>query len=140
MVALVLIVFAAFRVITRERSTVEEALPQQPARSPLRRPHYEPKRPRHFALPPDTIETLPIDFKRVGEMVPPIDPRVLAALVASGSRAAAEVPRPQELARGSIAQSFAAASDSEVDDAETLRPASDLDDDALTRTNMSRVR
>lgn len=147
LVALVTVLFAAWRVMARERAiAVQDEAPPEPPR----------RRPRHFALPPVTIETTPIKFKYMPEMVPPIDHRVLAALFASGSRTAAEVPPPERLARGSIPPSgghasnlAAAASDldaetltshSDLDGAETLRPASDLDEDALTRTNMSPVR
>jgi len=152
MVGLGSVVFAASRVIARERppavqTAVQEEAP--PPRSPLGRPHYEPRRPANYALPPVTIETLPIHFKHAPEMVPPIDRGVLAALVAS-ARGTGEAPRPARFARGSIppGNQYAAAPDdvdtythhSDLDAAETLRPASDLDDDAMTRTHMSPVR
>jgi hypothetical protein len=146
---LVSIVFVASRVMRRQ-PPAEVRAEEAPPRSPFHRPHYEARRPEHYALPPVTIETLPIDFKQAPEMVPPIDRGVLAALVASGSGAAAEAPRPTSLARGSVPPGgdYAsviddAASDAnhrDLDGAETLRPASDLDEDALTRTHMAPVR
>jgi len=145
-VGLVVIGFAVSRVMARERPAIREEVPPKPARSPFGRPHYVARLPRHFALPPVTIETLPINFKERPELVPPIDRSVLAALVASGSRAAAEVPRPEQLARGSIPPGYGETSDpldddaSDLDDcAETLQSGSDLDDDAMTRTKMSPV-
>lgn len=145
-VALVTIAFAASRVMKRERpiAAAEEApapvIPQRRA-------------PAHFALPPVTIETLPMKLEYVPEavspeVVPPIDRSVLAALVASGSRTASTVSRPDILARGSFSPGRGAAaayvaeratSHSDLDGAETLRQASDLDDDAMTRTHMSPV-
>jgi hypothetical protein len=136
------------RMSDRERDHDEESpqaprLPLRRPRLPLRRPHYEPRRPAQFALPPDTIDTPPIKLTPLPELVPPIDHQLLAAIIASGSCPVADVPRPQQLARGSIPAGWdngADLDDSDLDDAETLLPASDLDDDALTRTNMSPVR
>lgn len=146
-VGLVSLVFAAYRVIVRGRPTpIEVEAP--PPQAPSRRPHYVPRQPSHYALPPVTIETLPIDFKkRVPELVPPIDRGVLAALIASASGTAAEASRPAKLARGSIPAGVdytsvnddAASNVDDLDGAETLRPASDLDEDAMTRTHMSPV-
>lgn len=143
MVGLVAIAFVALRVIRRERPVAIQEEAAAP-RSLLRPPHYEPRMPRQFALPPVTIETLPIDFKRAPEMVPPevvppIDRGVLAALVASASRTVANAPRPAKLARGSVSLRVATSDGDDLDAAETLRPASDLDDDAMTRTHMSPV-
>ncbi|MBA3394997.1 MAG: hypothetical protein H0T89_20290 [Deltaproteobacteria bacterium] len=157
-VALVLIAFVASRIMARQRPAVREQEP--PSLGPHGRPHYVPRRPSNFALPPETIDTLPIDFKKMAEkqvaetaeLVPPIDRNVLAALVASGSRTSGEVPHPEKLARGSrsAAPEYVATSDpdaqtmtnhSDVNDGtETSRPAGDLDDDVLTRTKMSPVR
>ena len=146
-VALAVIAFAAFRVMARKQSTaVRDEQPRQPAYDPSRRAHYEARHPEQFALPPVTIETLPIDFKKVAEVVPPIDPNVLAALVASGSRAAVGTPRPEMLARGSLppgadlddAETLSPQDD--FDAAETATPSSDLDDDAMTRTTLPPVR
>lgn len=138
-VTLVTLAFATSRVMRRERPVaVAEEAPKIPQR----------RAPAHFALPPVTIETLPMKLEYVPDMVPPIDRSVLALLVASGSPAAAMVSRPESLARGSVPPGPSAASShvaerptshSDLDGAETLRQAGDLDEDALTRTNMSPV-
>jgi hypothetical protein len=128
--------FAAWRVMRRQPPVaVQEEAPPIPLR----------RAPEHFALPPVTIETLPIKF---ANMAPPIDHNVLAALVASGSRSVpgsrpAPVPPENQFARGTspgYGYSVAASPASDLDDAETLSPASDLDDDAQTRANLSPVR
>jgi hypothetical protein len=139
MVGLVAAVFTASRVISRGRPAPQEQEEPVAPRSPLSRPHYEARHPQQFALPPVTIETLPINFKQMAEVAPPIDRGLLAALAASGSSAAT---RPN-LARGTDAHASVSADASDLDDldgAETLRPARDLDEDAMTRTHMSPVR
>jgi hypothetical protein len=129
LVTVAFIGFAAWRVMRREPAV---AVQPEPPPIPLRRS------PEHFALPPVTIETLPIKF---ANMVAPIDQNVLAALVASGSR-----PKPisqPELARGTspgYGYFTTVSPPSDLDDAPTLSPASDLDDDAETRANLPAVR
>lgn len=163
-VALVLIAFVASRIMARQRPAAVREQEPPSSLGPHGRPHYVPRRPSNFALPPETIDTLPIDFKKLAEkqvaetaeLVPPIDRNVLAALVASGSRTSAEMPRPEKLARGSLppepgaseyvatsdpgAETMTNHSDVNFDGTETSRPAGDLDEDALTRTKMSPVR
>jgi hypothetical protein len=122
-VAVVPVVFAASRVMSRKPPPVVEPI----APLPLRR------RPAHHALPPVTIDTLP-----PAGLVPPIDRNVLAAL-AEGGRGAAHVSVPVPFARGSIPPGYDDVANDLDDDAETLRAGSDLDEDAVTRANMSPV-
>ena len=101
---------------------------------------------------PPHAELAPAQQSRA--IVPAIDHAILQSLFASGARAAANVPKPAKLARGSLPPMETAAdlenASSDLDDAETLpkcddldvtlRQGSDLDDDAETRMNMRPVR
>lgn len=136
MVGLVPVVLLASRVMSRSR---RKALPYLPP-------------PRTVAVVGAIARgtpTTPLSaLERPAEVVPPIDHRVFEALAAAGQRATAEVPRPPRIARGSMGPGFAADLDSDnattlrsdLDSAETLQRASDLDDDAETRSNMRPVR
>lgn len=134
MVVAIPVVFLAMRVI--ERKPVPPPLPasagafeevgtyNRPVRTRPRR-----SGPVRFSAPPVTIETIP-----PAGLVPPIDRGVLAALA---SQRPVTVPRPQQLARGSVPPSYAPVG-SDLDDAETLSNRQDAGDNMVTREALLR--
>jgi hypothetical protein len=120
-VAVASFVYAALRVMPRKPEPVVSTVTPLPG---------VPRKPKRYAPPPVTLETIPPQG-----LVPPIDRNILIAL-AAGSRETAIVPRPERLAQGSIAPGYMAPAKDLDDDAETLGGGSDLDQDAVTRTKM----